>query len=70
MSIRPFPNEQGRFFVQSRSRDLEHTVDLQWQEEPNKKPHAQCGCERSFIYGESCVHIKAAVDYEKARLNL
>lgn len=70
MTVTPIPYEQGRFFVQSRSRPIEHTVDLVYQDEVNRKPHPMCGCERNFIYDEMCPHILACVEYERLRLNL
>lgn len=65
MTIQRIPGED-RFWVQSRSRaDVTHVVDLAYRDEPWLKPHAQCGCERSFCHGELCKHIEAVVRYHE-----
>lgn len=70
MNVTPIEHEPGRFFVQSQSRPIEHTVDLRYKEEPRSKPKPACGCESNFIHGRLCPHILAVVNYEKARLGL
>lgn len=70
MSVTPFPNELGRFFVTSDTSDNTYVVDLQFQEEPWMKPKPLCGCIRGLGYGEYCKHLVACVDYERKRLNL
>lgn len=66
MTVRLIPGED-RYFVTSRTRDLEHVVDLFYQEEPYRKPHAQCSCESSLIYGRTCPHIVAATAFAYAQ---
>ncbi len=70
LSVTQVEHEQGRFFVASGSRPIEHVVDLFYQEEPRSKPKAACGCEDSHIKGHICKHILRAVEFELKRLEL
>jgi hypothetical protein len=66
LTVTPIPHEPDRYFVQSSSRDLEHTVDMKYQESPNQKPRPYCGCEHVFAKGkDTCSHIQAVVDWIK-----
>jgi hypothetical protein len=66
MTVTPIPGEPFRYLVQSESRpDVEHTVDLQYREEPWCKPVAACGCEQIMAkHLTTCKHIRACVAYE------
>ncbi len=70
MNVQPIPHEQGRFFVDSASRPMQHTVDLNYKEEPWIKSRAACGCEDSHIRGHICKHIIRVVAFERERLGL
>jgi len=65
MTVQPIEHELGRFFVESQSGREPHVVDLQYREEPWRKPHVACGCESNFIHGRLCPHILAAFEYFK-----
>lgn len=69
MTVTPIPGEPGRYLVQSESRpDVQHTVDLHYQEEPWSKPIPSCGCEQIMAkHLKTCKHIKACLDYEQAQ---
>lgn len=64
MNVRPYPGESNRYLVQSDSRpDLEHVVDMEWQECPGDQVRPLCGCEESFIKGKQCKHIKRVQEW-------
>ncbi len=69
MTVTPIPGEPFRYLVQSSSRpDVQHTVDLRYQEEAWSKPVASCGCEQiQAKHLKSCKHIEACVDYEQTK---
>jgi hypothetical protein len=70
VTVQPIENEVGRFFVQSASRaEVQHTVDLQYCEEPWLPPKPACGCESNFIHGRCCPHLRAVVAFELQRIN-
>jgi hypothetical protein len=71
MTVTPIPGEPGRYLVQSESRpDVQHTVDLRYQEEPHSKPVPCCGCERMMAKHEkSCKHLRAVVEFESKNTN-
>lgn len=57
--VNPLDGEPLRFHVRSRSRPIQHLVDL---------AESRCGCERSMIHQERCWHIKQAVEYVKTKM--
>ncbi len=69
MTVTPIPGEPFRYLVQSSSRpDVQHTVDLRYQEETWSKPVASCGCEQiQAKHLKSCKHIEAVVEYENTK---
>lgn len=69
MTVTPIPGESGRYLVQSSSRqDVQHTVDLRYQEEPSSKPVPFCGCEQVMAkHAKSCKHIEAVIEYEQQK---
>lgn len=70
MTVWAIPFEQGRFYVQSRSRaDVVHVVDLAYVED-RKKACPACGCEQYQCKGHVCDHILATVKHEQERLNI
>ncbi len=72
LSVTAIEHEQGRFYVQSRSRaDVVHVVDLMWQEEPWHKPRGACWCESCAAKGRTfCPHLEAVVKHEQERLKI
>lgn len=69
MSVTQIPNEQGRFYVASRSRpEIWHVVDLAYVEDGRRKPRPFCGCEESMAKGHICAHILATVAHELERI--
>ena len=69
MTVTPISGESFRYLVQSESRpDVQHTVDLQYQEEPWSKPVASCGCEQVMAkHLQTCKHIKRVLEYEQSK---
>jgi hypothetical protein len=66
LTVTPIPHEPDRYFVQSSSRDLEHTIDMKYQESERDTPRAVCGCEAVQARGQkTCSHIQAVVDWIK-----
>lgn len=62
MTIRRIPGEM-RFWVSSESRDIEHLVDLTWQEEKWHRPRFLCSCEQmSAKHMPFCKHVEFLVD--------
>jgi hypothetical protein len=71
MTVWAIPFEQGRFYVQSRSRaDVVHVVDLAYVEDGKRKTAAACGCESYQCHGRMCPHILATVKHEQERLKI
>ncbi len=71
MTVTPIPGEPFRYLVQSSSRpDVQHTVDLRYQEEAWSKPVPFCGCERIMAKHETtCKHIQRVIEYEQQKTN-
>lgn len=71
MTVTPIPGESYCYWVQSESRpDVQHRVDLRYQEHPWSKPVASCGCEQIMAkHLKSCKHILAVVAYEQSNKN-
>lgn len=68
MNVRPIPGEFGRYFVQSQSRDIEHTVDMEYVECPGDQARPMCGCEEMMAKGKStCAHLKAVEEWLKGQ---
>ena len=64
MKVTPVPGEKERFWVQSASREeIQHLVDLAYQETEADKPEPKCSCEQNSLKGLSCRHIDAVIRF-------
>lgn len=71
MTVSPVPFEPSRFWVSSESRaDVEHLVDLSWQDEKWHRPKALCSCEQCQAKGfKVCKHILIVAQWVNEHFN-